>query len=88
MTHTQIQYKHALISNWKKKEINQKKFTSQGEENKYTRNEILNTIKEKSNLKQQINHRKSWEETSYSREIRNQSGINIGTAIHFLFFIY
>ena len=85
MTHTQIQYKHALISNWKKK--NQKKFTSQGK-NKYTRNEILNTIKEKSNLKQQINHRKSWEETSYSREIRNQSGINFGTAIHFLFFIF
>ena len=54
------------------------------EENSYTRNEIMNKINEKSSLKQQINHRKSWEETRHSREIRNQSDINTGTAIFFI----
>jgi len=57
--------------------------TSQEEKNNYTRNEILNEMNEKSSLKQQIDHRKSWEETRHSREIRNQSDINNGTAILF-----
>ena len=54
-THTQIQHKHVLISLELIKEINQTNFSSQGEKNKYTRNEILNTINEKSNLKQHSN---------------------------------
>ena len=37
-------------------------------------------------LRQQINHRINWKETHYPRENRNQSDINIGTAIHFLIY--
>lgn len=55
-------------------------------EGQINQDEILNIINEKSNLRQQINHRINWEETHYPRENRNQSEINIGTAIHFLFF--
>ena len=36
------------------------------------------------NVEQQINRRNSWEETHYSREDKNQSDINTGTAIRFL----
>ena len=35
-----------------------------------------------------MNHRKSWEETRYSREIRNQSDINIGTAVLFFYYLF
>lgn len=66
--------------------MNQTNVTSQRDKNSYTRNEILNTINEKSNFKQQINHRKRWEEAHYSREIRNQSDINIGMASLFLIY--
>ena len=63
----------------KKTQIN---CTKQGEKNNCTSlNEILNKINEKSSLKQQTNHRKSLEETRHSREIRNQSDIDTGTAI-------
>ena len=65
-----------------KKERSQINCTKQGEKNNYTSlNEILNKINEKSSLKQQTNHTNSLEETRYSREIRNQSDIDTGTAI-------
>ena len=40
------------------------------------------------NVEQLINHRNSWEETHYSRENQKQGDINIGTAIHFLFYFF
>ena len=65
-----------------KKERSQIKCTKQGAKNNYTSlNEILNKINEKSSLKQQTNHTSSLEETRHSREIRNQSDIDTGTAI-------
>ena len=69
-----------------KKEINQINFTSRRENNYiYTRNEVLNKINE-SSLKQQINHRKDWGKTRHSKEISNQSDINIDSEILFFFF--
>ena len=38
------------------------------------------------NVEQQINYRNSWDENHYSKENKNQGDINIGTAIHVLFF--
>ena len=64
------------------KERSQINCTKQGEKNNYTSlNEILNKINEKLSLKQQTNHTNSLEETRHSREIRNQSDIDTGTAI-------